>query len=39
LNHTWIPHVNNLRPKLIDGKAPRPCLCLMRRILAAAKVS
>jgi hypothetical protein len=20
VNHTWIPHVNNLRSKLIDGK-------------------
>jgi hypothetical protein len=31
LNHTWIPHVNNLRSKLMDGKVSESCL--IRRVL------
>src|SRR3954449_3835633 len=36
LNHTWIPHVNNLRPKLIDGKVfhhPIQLLALLADLL------
>src|SRR3954470_21128989 len=39
LNHTWIPHVNNLRSKLIDGKGAKLVLGARRldRIQALAQ--